>query len=70
MDALLQHPVAKLVKLLAVVGVSVLVIYRGNTYADPNTGPGLLVPVMCVVSALVFTLTAVVGTFQREPTFD
>jgi len=26
-------------------------VYRGNTYSDPN-GPGMLVPVMCVLSAL------------------
>jgi hypothetical protein len=45
---------------------SVWLIYRGNSYIDP-VGPGLMVPTMCVLSALCLMATTIAMTFgSRE----
>jgi hypothetical protein len=43
---------------IAVVVGSCLLVWRGNTFDQPGHEPGLLVPVMCVLSAITFAMTA------------
>jgi len=56
----------KTVKLVAALIVAVVLVYRGNTYLDPR-GPGMLVPAMCIVLAMLVIGTTFALTFRSQP---
>ena len=42
-----------------------VLVWRGNTYPDPN--PDLTVPLMCIASAMTLVLTGVAVCFRGDP---
>ncbi|GIW77110.1 MAG: hypothetical protein KatS3mg104_2173 [Phycisphaerae bacterium] len=48
--------------------ISAGLVYRGNTYSEPMSS-GLIVPVMCIVSAVLLMVTTIALTcWSSEPT--
>lgn len=56
------------IKMLVAVAIGAVLIYRGHAYNDAH-GPGLLVPVMCVLSALTLVGTALAMIFGPREAF-
>lgn len=46
------HTLVKAVKVALALLMAMALVYRGNTYLDPR-GPNMLVPVMCIVLAML-----------------
>ena len=56
---------SKLAGLAIALSIAGVLVYRGNTFTDP-TGPGLIVPLMCVMSALFLVVTVATMTLRSD----
>ena len=65
MNELFENTI-KTVKVVVALIVAAVLVYRGNTYLDPR-GPGMLVPAMCIVLAMLVIGTTVAMTFKSQP---
>lgn len=53
------------IKMLVAVVIGVGLVYRAHTYCDTHE-PGILVPVMCVLTAVSLVGTAMVTIFSKD----
>ena len=62
----LFHTGIKVTKMVVGLIAAIALIYRGNTYLDPR-GPGLLVPVMCILLGMLVIGSTLAMTFKSQP---
>jgi hypothetical protein len=48
--------------------LSVVLVWRGNTFIDKMSGPTMTVPVMCVLAALSVAATGLAVAFRANET--
>jgi hypothetical protein len=48
-----------------VVFLSIVLVWRGNDYVPPGSGPTLLIPLITALSAIIFVLTALAWALQK-----
>lgn len=52
-------------RVVIVVFLSIVLVWRGNEYVHPGSGPTLVIPLLTAVSAIIFVLTALAWAFQK-----